>query len=129
MSERAPALENSGEGSSIGKSRRVIAAAPIQFQESIAVSDMLRMAKAGRDLGRNERHARLFRRPFHFRIDAMGVLARIGAEQRDHARLIELEAERFHTSTKASTRSATWASLWAGVGVTRKRSVPLATVG
>ena len=33
------------------------------------------------------------------------------------------------TSTKASTRSATWASLWAGVGVTRSRSVPRATVG
>src|SRR6202042_2136258 len=36
----------------------------------------------------------LFRRPFHLRIDAMGVLARIGAEQWDHARLLELEAER-----------------------------------
>src|ERR1700752_4598342 len=55
---------------------------------------MLRMAKVGRDLASPERRDHLFRRPFHLRIDAMGILARIGAEQRDHARLIELEAER-----------------------------------
>src|SRR5580692_2208134 len=36
----------------------------------------------------------LFRRALHLRIGAMGVLARIGAEERDHARFLEGEAER-----------------------------------
>ena len=36
----------------------------------------------------------LFRGPLHLRVGAMGVLIRMGAEQRDHARLVELEAKR-----------------------------------
>src|SRR3984885_8043165 len=36
----------------------------------------------------------LFRRALHLRIDAMGVLARMGAEERDDARFLECEAER-----------------------------------
>ena len=46
-----------------------------------------------KDYGRRPKPL-LFRRALHFRIDAMGVLARIGAEERDHARFLEGEAER-----------------------------------
>ena len=51
------------------------------------------------------------------------------ASQRQYLRLGEGEPGVRQTSTNASTSSATWASVCLGVGVMRKRSVPISTVG
>jgi exodeoxyribonuclease V alpha subunit len=56
-----------------------------QFGDEGEVLDLLVQGR------RDKSETALFRRALHFRIDAMGVLARIGTEERDDARLLKLE--------------------------------------